>query len=159
MSESREYKRCPECAELVLAAARRCRYCGYRFDRSVGFSGNSLVDLLRRPKGAASLRELLEGWGTELAPEEGVGYFGYCRLDGRVGYLLVTTQRVAFFAGRGQERVIDWPRAGISATSQPRRLHGTQLRLQRPGGAAVTLGGFASRRSPGQVLAALADGP
>jgi hypothetical protein len=28
----RAVKRCPECAETVLAAARVCRYCGYRFE-------------------------------------------------------------------------------------------------------------------------------
>ena len=28
----RAMKACPDCAELVLEAARKCRYCGYRFD-------------------------------------------------------------------------------------------------------------------------------
>jgi hypothetical protein len=30
-----ETKVCPECAETVKAAARRCRFCGYRFDGAV----------------------------------------------------------------------------------------------------------------------------
>jgi hypothetical protein len=29
---SAEYKECPECAEMVRARARKCRFCGYRFD-------------------------------------------------------------------------------------------------------------------------------
>lgn len=28
----RRTKTCPECAETVLAAARRCRYCGHTFE-------------------------------------------------------------------------------------------------------------------------------
>ena len=32
MSEDTESKQCPECAEQVRAAARVCRFCGYRFD-------------------------------------------------------------------------------------------------------------------------------
>ena len=43
-----EYKRCPDCAESVLAAARKCRYCGYRFDHASPLSGGSLAGLLRR---------------------------------------------------------------------------------------------------------------
>ena len=38
-----ETKQCPECAEQVLAAARMCRFCGYRFDRG---GGNWLAGLL-----------------------------------------------------------------------------------------------------------------
>jgi hypothetical protein len=31
--EDAEHKTCPECKEMVLAAAKVCRYYGYRFDQ------------------------------------------------------------------------------------------------------------------------------
>jgi hypothetical protein len=31
-----EWKTCPDCAESVRAAARKCRFCGYQFDVQVG---------------------------------------------------------------------------------------------------------------------------
>ena len=34
-----EMKQCPDCAESVKRAARVCRYCGYRFDRSSSEEG------------------------------------------------------------------------------------------------------------------------
>jgi len=30
-----DWKSCPDCAETVRAAARRCRYCHYRFEEAV----------------------------------------------------------------------------------------------------------------------------
>jgi hypothetical protein len=32
MPDAADYKVCPDCAERVRAAARVCRFCGYRFD-------------------------------------------------------------------------------------------------------------------------------
>jgi hypothetical protein len=34
-----EWKTCPDCAEEVRAAARKCRFCGYRFAPPVGETG------------------------------------------------------------------------------------------------------------------------
>jgi hypothetical protein len=157
MEATEDHKRCPDCAELVLAAARKCRHCGYRFDHASLRSSGSLLDLLRRPRGTNSLRELLAHWGTELASGESVSFFGHCLLDRRAGYLLITTARVAFYAGHGQDRVIDWPREAVKATPRRRLLHGGELTLGAPDrGAPLTLSGFASRQTPAEVLAALA---
>ena len=153
--EAEEHKRCPDCAELVLAAARKCRFCGYRFDRASS-PASSLFAMLRPPRSTTSMRELLEGWGTELATDEEVVHFGYCSLDQRTGYLLITDARVAFYAGRGEERVIEWPRAQTRASDLPRRLGVRRMRLSGPGGE-VTLSAFASGRVFAEVLAELAQ--
>jgi hypothetical protein len=34
-----ETQRCPECAETILAAARVCKHCGYRFDSATSLGG------------------------------------------------------------------------------------------------------------------------
>jgi hypothetical protein len=36
---SSEHKACPDCAEQVLAAARKCRFCGYMFDSQPATQG------------------------------------------------------------------------------------------------------------------------
>jgi hypothetical protein len=150
-----DYKRCPDCAEQVLAAARKCRYCGYRFGRTGARTGDSLADLVRTPpERKKTVPELLSQWGTPLAADESVVYFGHCWCDRRLGFLLVTNARVAFYAGRGDRRLLDWPRGEVSAFTQRRRLDGNQLRLSGPGGE-VTLSRFASRRDFDEIAAAL----
>lgn len=63
-----ERKTCPDCAEAVQAAAKVCRFCGYRFDREV--SGAEVAASARRrpsgPKsaaGAAVLSFVIPGLG------------------------------------------------------------------------------------------------
>jgi len=120
-----EHKRCPDCAEQVLAAARKCRYCGYRFDRAGAATrsgGGSMIDFLIRPKSTMTLPDLLAEWGSGLAAGEQVAHFGYCRLDSEFGFLLITSARVAFFAGRGERRLIEWPRDQVRVEAGRRSL-------------------------------------
>jgi hypothetical protein len=151
-----EYKRCPDCAEQVLAAARKCRYCGYRFDRAAAPSASAaLARLLRRPPPpTASLSDVLAGWGTELEAGETVGYFGCCQLDGRTGFLLVTNVRIAFYAGRGGDVLIEWPRGEVRVLERRRPLGGRRLSLRGPG-QEVTLSGFVTRAASAEILATL----
>lgn len=96
-----EYKQCPDCAEQVLAAARKCRYCGYRFDTGRRERRWLLADLipgLRRPARNLTLDEQLAEWGVALGEGEEVQLFRLAEVDGRTGYLLVTSRRLAFFA-------------------------------------------------------------
>jgi hypothetical protein len=54
-SAADDVKACPDCAEAVRAAARKCRFCGYEFDKdhveSATFGGQ--VSLLRPPASPA----------------------------------------------------------------------------------------------------------
>jgi len=150
-----DLKRCPDCAEMVRAQARVCRFCGYRFDGSRHVAGaagaaGALADLLRRPRAAVPLPELLAGWGSELHQGESVGYFGYCSLDARYGYLLVTSERVAFFAARGADRVIEWRLEQLGAVEPLGGWRGRSLRVTGPDGTA-TLRHFESKRAVAEI--------
>jgi len=144
-----ELKKCPDCAEMVRAEARVCRFCGYRFEGAarrdrVGVAGSALADLLRRPQTPLSLTEILESWGYELAPAETVSYFGYCKLDRAYGFLLITSARVAFFAGRGGTRMLEWRLEELREIASVGSWHGRRLRLSGPD-RIVTLARFESR--------------
>ena len=136
-----EYKRCPDCAEMVRAQARRCRFCGYRFER---YQPPALSDLLRRAPPTATLVEVLEGWGTDLAAGEGVEFFGFCRMDGDDGYLLITSLRVRFHVSRRARVLVDWRLTDVLGVEVARRRGVRVLRVTGPG-RAVGFTRFASR--------------
>jgi hypothetical protein len=128
-----ETKQCPDCAEQVLAPARKCRYCGYRFDR-IG-RGSLLGDLLgnrRNDAPDATLSELLADWGVGLASGERVRFFRLVEIDDQTGYLLVTGSRLAFFAARGRQydKLFEVALAGLSTTHVQRGLRRRRLQLR-----------------------------
>ena len=102
MSDDRPTKICPDCAESVLAAARKCRFCGYRFDARATASppaSGGLLGLLRRPDPApTSALELLDGWGISLDGDEGVAGLCHGSIAGATGYIVVTDRRFLFVA-------------------------------------------------------------
>jgi hypothetical protein len=128
-------KQCPDCAEQVLAAARKCRFCGYRFDR--GQSGRAafaadLLRSLRKDTRDATLTEVLADWGTALAAGEEVEFFRLTEIDERPGYLLVTNERLVFFERTGRqahEKLFEYPLAAVTQSYARGRLHGPRLRL------------------------------
>jgi hypothetical protein len=100
MNDERPSKRCPECAESVLAAARKCRFCGYRFGATTGVSPDTsirgLVRRLRRPIPSTTLAGQLAEVGVDLqANERPVGMW-LGQVDRGDGYVMVTDSRLFF---------------------------------------------------------------
>jgi Uncharacterised protein family UPF0547 len=114
MSSTPEYKQCPDCAEQVLAPARKCRYCGYRFDGGRKRRPSLLSDLipgLRRDTRDTTLPEVLADWGVSIGDTEEIALFRLVKVDDRPGYLLVTSERLVFFGqvSRGEhERALEY---------------------------------------------------
>ena len=94
-------KACPDCAELVLAAARVCRYCGYEFRPAPKPpANNSLFGfLLRRSAPQLTMAETLASLGIELDPGERLEGLWVGRAHGSDGYVVLTDARLFFVAG------------------------------------------------------------
>ena len=148
----RDEKTCPDCAELVLAQARVCRFCGYRFARAPVSSG---LHWIRRPLDTRSLPEFLLDCGIELAEGEEIAFFGLCEMDRSDGFLLVTNRRLAFFVARGSAKLADWPLERFRDIEIRGRRRGACLHLTGEGGD-VTLRHFASESALRTVADALA---
>ncbi len=153
MSVDPRYKQCPDCAEQVLAAARRCRYCGYRFDTSRAERKPLLGGLLpnfSRDRDL-SLPELLAEWGFEQAEGERVVRFTYATVDRRVGYLLLSTQRLVFFehvSRDRQERALEYPLALLSTVRLRGGIARRRIELSGEGFAhVIDAGGGAATRA------------
>ena len=114
-AEGPVYKQCPDCAEQVLAAARKCRYCGYRFDSRRRRGGSALADLLgglHKDTSDVTFEEVLADWGTSLGEGEVVEWFRLSEVDEHLGYLLVTSERLVFYTQTSRtthERAFEYP--------------------------------------------------
>ncbi len=96
----RAMKACPDCAELVLEAARKCRYCGYRFDRPSKLPQEGLfAHLLRRPAPHLTMTETLQQLGVELDPGERPAGLWLAQVRGVDGYVVLTDERLYFVMG------------------------------------------------------------
>jgi hypothetical protein len=110
--------------------ARKCRYCGYRFDSGRKPRLSLLSDLipgLRRDTRDTTLPEVLADWGVSVGDTEEVALFRLVEVDDRPGYLLVTSERLVFFgqASRGEhERALEYPLYALTQVI----VHGGRLR-------------------------------
>lgn len=130
-----ETKTCPDCAESVLAAARVCRYCGYRFGEPAPGAGRSLMERLgvTRRRRAPNLEEILADWGFAAQPGETVRCFRYVVVDDQDGYLLVSDRRLMFIADlrRRQKPVFECVLSVIESVTLS--ANGRRLTIAGPG--------------------------
>jgi Uncharacterised protein family UPF0547 len=94
-------KACPDCAEMVLAAARKCRYCGYRFDGQSDPPAQEglFAHLMRRSAPRLTMAQTVRQLGVELAPGERPAGLWLGRVKGIDGYVVLTDRRLAFVIG------------------------------------------------------------
>jgi len=70
---------------------------------SLSGSGSLLSGLLARPvRTPPSIPETLEGWGVELGDDETTSDFMLADIDGKAGFLAITSQRFIFVAQTGK---------------------------------------------------------
>lgn len=102
-ADQRPMKACPDCAELVLEAARKCRYCGYEFRpapaRTPPATPNLFAFLMRRSAPQLTMAETLEQLGVELDPGERLNGLWLGRAYSSDGYVVLTDARLFFVAG------------------------------------------------------------
>ena len=88
---------------LVLAPDRSRRTGSASARQAPGGLGSLFSGLLSRPApGPPDVPAILEGWGVELAEEEGVDDFLIADIDGTTGFVAITTQRFIFAANTGR---------------------------------------------------------
>jgi hypothetical protein len=95
-------KPCPDCAEMVLEAARKCRYCGYRFDRESPEEPKReglFAHLMRRSAPRLTMAETLAQLGIDLEDGEQPAGIWLGRAKGIDGYVVLTDRRFCFAIG------------------------------------------------------------
>jgi hypothetical protein len=96
--DKRPTKNCPDCAEPVLLAARRCRHCGYRFDEPGSLAsdrpGDGLLALVRRPPRRSTIPVYLAQAGVMLDADEDPFGMWLGRVNGKEAYIITTTTRL-----------------------------------------------------------------
>jgi len=139
-ADERAMKQCPDCAEMILEAARKCRYCGYRYDRPAQAQEGLFAHLMRRSAPRMTMTETLEQLGVELEQGEQPAGLWLAQVSGVDGYVVLTDQRLFFVMGLRHQK---------AATTAP-----WQHRLDELAGAEIT-----SHRWKAALVLRWADSP
>ncbi len=84
---------------MVLEAARKCRYCGYRFDGPTASQASEeglFAHLFRRAPRHLTMTETLEQLGVELDPGEQPDGLWLGQVSSVDGYVVLTDARLFF---------------------------------------------------------------
>jgi hypothetical protein len=126
VATERDTKQCPDCAERVLAEAKVCRFCGYRFAPPDGAPRGLLWSLFGTRSGRSeslSAVEILAGWKAGLADNESVELLALGRVGDHDGYLAITDRRLLFFQHvppKTHQLVFDQPLTTVRSVERTR---------------------------------------
>lgn len=152
-TDDRPTKTCPDCAEEVLEAARKCRFCGYRFDEvdpaapaSYPGSESGLLGglLIRRKPVTTTPRQLVGAAGVTLATDEEIRFFRFARVNGHDGILVITDTRLFFLeiVGRRHRPRFENDLVHVLGAEISRRLGRTRLEIRCAGGEELVVAGL-----------------
>ena len=136
--DKRPTKNCPDCAEPVLLAARRCRHCGYRFDEPESLAadrpGDGWLALVRRPPRRSTIPAYLAQAGVMLDDDEDPFGMWLGRVNGEDAYIITTTARL-FVTGvkldkRRPSLVGEYSLGGVVSVDVARRLLKSTLMVE-----------------------------
>jgi hypothetical protein len=153
--DERSTKTCPDCAEEVLEAARKCRFCGYRFDaeepaspaptalpdEDTGLLGGLLVR--RKPRNVTA-PQIIAAAGGHLAPDEIVAFFRFAHVNELDAIVVVTSTRLFFLEGVGKRHRLRFEHdlTHVLDTKLTRRLGRHRLEVRCAGGEDLLIGGL-----------------
>ena len=88
----------------LVVAPDRSRRSAPSASRAAPSAGGSLLSglITRPPRTPPSIPETLEGWGVELGEDETASDFMLADIDGKAGFLAITSQRFIFVASTGK---------------------------------------------------------
>lgn len=86
-----------------MREAKKCRYCGHRFDSGRPAQFN-LLSFLFVARQKLTPEQVIEAWGVKLETDESVALLALGHVDSRHGYLAVTDRRVLFVEHGGGHR-------------------------------------------------------